>query len=190
MEKPIIGIVGRAQLDIDDKKALLCYESLNRNIIRNGGISFLILPNQDINYNDSIPSKTERLTNEEKNDLKRLVDMCDGIVMPGGNRLFEYDKIIYDYAKEKDIPILGICAGMQLICLNEINEDNILRKVNDNDTHQEKEEKYVHKVILEDNGILMDILKEKEFMVNSRHTYCVDKLGNLKLLAKSEDDII
>ena len=79
---------------------------------------------------------------------------------------------------------------MQLICLNEVKEEKILRKVNENNTHRVKEERYVHKVILEDTNILMDILGKKEFMVNSKHTYCVDKLGDLKLLAKSDDGII
>ena len=190
MKKPIIGIVARAFEDSIGKKALLCYETMSRSVNKNGGQAILLLPNQDIEYNTSIPNEIERLTIEEKDDLRRLVDLCDGIIIPGGNRLFEYDQFIYEYAKEKDIPRLGICAGMQLICLNEIKEDNILKKVNDNDTHQVKEERYVHKVILEDNNILMDILGKKEFMVNSKHTYCVDKIDDLKLLAKSEDNII
>ena len=190
MKKPIIGIVARAQEDINGKKAFLCYESMARSINQNGGQAILLLPNQNIEYNTSVPKDIERLTSLEKEDLKRLVDMCDGIVMPGGNRLFEYDQFIYEYSKEKDIPILGICAGMQLICLNEVKEENILRKVNDEDTHQVIDERYVHKIILEDDNILMDILSQKEFMVNSKHTYCVDKIGDLKLLAKSEDNII
>ena len=190
MKKPIIGIVARAQEDINGKKAFLCYESMARSINQNGGQAILLLPNQNIEYNTSVPKDIERLTSVEKDDLKRLVDMCDGIVMPGGNRLFEYDQFIYEYSKEKNIPILGICAGMQLICLNEVKEENILRKVNEEDTHQVIEERYVHKIILEDNNILMDILGQKEFMVNSKHTYCVDKIGDLKLLAKSEDNII
>lgn len=190
MKKPIIGIVARAQEDINGKKAFLCYESMARSINQNGGQAILLLPNQNIEYNTSVPKDIERLTNIEKEDLKRLVDICDGIVMPGGNRLFEYDQFIYEYSKEKDIPILGICAGMQLICLNEVKEENILRKVNEEDTHQVIDERYVHKIILEDDNILMDILGQKEFMVNSKHTYCVDKIGDLKLLAKSEDNII
>ena len=190
MKKPIIGIVARAQEDISGKKAFLCYESMARSINQNGGQAILLLPNQNIEYNTSVPKDIERLTSLEKEDLKRLVDICDGIVMPGGNRLFEYDQFIYEYAKEKNIPILGICAGMQLICLNEVKEENILRKVNDEDTHQVIEERYVHKIILEDDNILMNILGQKEFMVNSKHTYCVDKIGDLKLLAKSEDNII
>ena len=188
--RPIIGIVARSHKDINGDAALVCYESLNRSIIKAGGIAFTILPNQDIEYNVSIPNKIERLTNDEKENLKRLVDMCDGLIQPGGNKLFEYDQFIYEYAKSKDIPILGICAGMQLICLNEVKEEKILRKVNENNTHRVKEERYVHKVILEDTNILMDILGKKEFMVNSKHTYCVDKLGDLKLLAKSDDGII
>ena len=188
--KPIIGIVARAFEDDIGGKAFLCYETMARSVNQNGGQAILLLPNQDIEYNTSIPNEIERLTEEEKNDLKRLVDMCDGIIQPGGNRLFEYDQFIYEYAKSKDIPILGICAGMQLICLNEVKEENILRKVNDDDTHRVREERYVHKVILEDDNILMDILGKKEFEVNSKHTYCVDKIGNLKLLAKSKDGIV
>ena len=194
MKKPIIGIVGRAIEDTNGKKAILCYESMSRSINRNGGQAILLLPNQDLEYSTSVPNEIQRLTSSEKEDLKRLVDICDGIVMPGGNKLFEYDQFIYEYAKEKDMPILGICAGMQLICLNELNElygkEKVLRKVNEDNTHQVKEERYVHKIILEDNNILMYILGKKEFMVNSKHTYCVDKIGNLKLLAKSEDGII
>ena len=190
MKKPIIGIVARAQEDINGKKAFLCYESMARSINQNGGQAILLLPNQNIEYNTSVPKDIERLTNIEKEDLKRLVDICDGIVMPGGNRLFEYDQYIYEYSKEKDIPILGICAGMQLICLNEVKEENILRKINEEDTHQVIDERYVHKIILEDDNILMNILGQKEFMVNSKHTYCVDKIGDLKLLAKSDDNII
>lgn len=190
MKKPIIGIIARAQQDINGKKAFLCYESMARSINQNGGQAILLLPNQNIEYNTSVPKDIERLTSLEKEDLKRLVDICDGIVMPGGNRLFEYDQYIYEYSKEKDIPILGICAGMQLICLNEVKEKNILRKINEEDTHQVIDERYVHKIILEDDNILMDILGQKEFMVNSKHTYCVDKIGDLKLLAKSDDNII
>ena len=190
MKKPIIGIVARAFEDSNGKKAFLCYETMARSVNQNGGQAILLLPNQDIEYNTSVPNEIERLTSNEKEDLKRLVDLCDGIIMPGGNRLFEYDQYIYEYAKEKDMPILGICAGMQLICLNEVNEENVLKKVNDDNTHQVIDERYVHKVILEDNNILMNILGQKEFMVNSKHTYCVDKIGDLKLLAKSEDNII
>ena len=129
MKKPIIGIVARAQEDINGNKAMLCYETMARSINQNGGQAILLLPNQNIEYNTSVPNEIERLTPAEKDDLKRLVDMCDGIVQPGGTRLFEYDQFIYEYAKEKDIPILGICAGMQLICLNEVKEENVLRKV-------------------------------------------------------------
>ena len=190
MKKPIIGIVGRAKEDINGNKSFLCYESMARSINQNGGQAILILPNQNIEYNTSIPSEIERLNKQQKKDLERLVDICNGIVMPGGNKLFEYDQYIYEYAKGKNIPILGICAGMQLICLNETDDKNILRKINDDNTHQEKKEGYVHKVIIEGNNILMDILGQKEFMVNSKHTYYASKTGDLRVLAKSEDGIV
>ena len=68
--RPIIGIVARSHKDINGDAALVCYESLNRSIIKAGGIAFTILPNQDIEYNVSIPNKIERLTNLYMNTQK------------------------------------------------------------------------------------------------------------------------
>lgn len=41
--------------------------------------------------------------------------MCNGIVMPGGCKIYYYDKFIAKYAIENDIPVLGICLGMQIL---------------------------------------------------------------------------
>ena len=60
MKKPIIGIVGRYDVDNEDYSVICCFESVRRRIIKKGGIPILILPNQDVSYNDSNP-KVSRL---------------------------------------------------------------------------------------------------------------------------------
>ena len=44
-----------------------------------------------------------------------MVDLCDGIIIPGGYRIYEFYKYITEYAIKKDIPVLGICLGMQTL---------------------------------------------------------------------------
>ncbi len=184
--KPIIGIVGRADVASEDYSVICCYESVRRSVIKCGGIPILILPNQDVEYEKSIPKDMDRLTDNEKEDLKRVLNMCDGIIMPGTYKLYEYDKFIYESALELDMPILGICGGMQLMGLN---DDGTLIK-NNVDNHFKRDEKYVHKVSVVEDTLLKKIVSKDELNVNSRHNYHLSKVSNLKVSAYSEDGLI
>ncbi|MBQ9072727.1 MAG: gamma-glutamyl-gamma-aminobutyrate hydrolase family protein [Bacilli bacterium] len=189
--KPIIGIVGRSDVSSEDYNVICCFESVRRSIVKKGAIPIMILPNQDLEYEPSRPSEIERLTLEEKEDLKKVIDLCDGIVMPGTYKLFEYDRFIYEYAKELDIPILGICGGMQLMGLvdNDIESKEVLKKIEANN-HFKKGEKYVHKLDIVDNTLLSKIINKKEIEVNSRHSFYLDKVKNIRVSAYSKDGFI
>ena len=161
MTKPIIGIVGRSDTSSEDYNIICCFENIRRSIIKKGGIPILILPNQDLDYESISSHDIDKLTMEQKNDLIRIIDMCNGILMPGSYRLFEYDKFIYEYSLNKNIPILGICGGMQLMGL----VDNPLSRSNEiimkNDTkinHFQRGEKYVHKINIIPDSLLHKIL--------------------------------
>lgn len=192
--KPIIGVIGRPDMASDDDKVICMYESTRRAIIKKDGIPFLILPNQDVEYESVRPKDTPKLTEEEKDDLKKVVDLCDGLLIPGGYKWYEYDEFIYNYALEKNMPILGICAGMQMMCRidqnkNAICEDTTIK----NETlinHHQKGNKYAHSINIVDDTKLSKIIMEKEIKVNSRHNYHVDKIVNLKVSAYSEDGLI
>ena len=160
--KPIIGIVGRSYIGSEDYSVICCYENVRRSVIKCGGIPILILPNQDVEYEKSIPKEMNRLTIEEKEDLKRVIDMCDGIIMPGTYKLYEYDRFIYEYALELDIPILGICGGMQLMGLS---DGGKLIK-NDTDEHFKSGKRYVHSVDIVDNTMLKKIVNKNTFNVS------------------------
>lgn len=192
-KKPIIGIVGRSDTATEDYNVICCYESIRRSIVKKGGIPILILPNQDVDYESSKPKEINRLTDIEKDDLKRTIDFCDGIVMPGTYKLYEYDNFIYKYALDKDIPILSICGGMQLMGLvdNEgLETKDILVRNETELNHFQKGIEYVHNIEIVDNTLLNKIIGKKETRINSRHNFHINKTNNLKVSAYSEDKLI
>ena len=46
-------------------------------------------------------------------NYKEIIDVCDGIIFEGGDNFEEYDFKALKYLYDKDIPVLGICLGMQ-----------------------------------------------------------------------------
>ena len=192
--KPIIGMIARPDMASDDDKVICIWEKTRRAVVKKGGIPFLIIPNQDVEYDSIRPREVPRMTEEEINDLKLMVDMCDAILIPGGYRWYEYDEVIYNYALEKNMPILGICAGMQMMCRIDNNKNNVaLDTTVLNETeinHHQREVKYVHKVELKNNTKLKAIIGKEIIDVNSKHNYHVENVSNLNISAISEDGLI
>lgn len=190
MIKPIIGIVGRSDTSSEKYNTICCFETVRRAVVKKGGIPILILPNQDLEYEVSVPKEMDSLTNEEKEDLKKVIDLCDGIIIPGAYKLFEYDSFIYEYAFSKDKSILGLCGGMQLMGIVDNNSSNVLSKNNTDIVHFQRGVKYVHKLKIEKDTLLYKILNKEEIQINSRHNYHLMQSGNLKISAYSEDGLI
>lgn len=192
MKRTVIGVIGRAGL-IEDRPVMYIDENFRRMIYGRGCIPLLILPSQDIDYKTIQSSDMKLLTIEEKSYIMDMVDMCDGIIMPGGNRQYEYDKFIYKYALSKNIPILGICLGMQLMC-NVDNEEVVKTdkpiKNESNINHNEPDKLYAHKVTINEDSKLFNILKENEIEVNSFHNYHIENVNKLKVVARSIDNYI
>ena len=151
LSKPIIGIVGRYLNGIYKVN-----ESLVNKIIKNGGIPILILPNDN---------------------LDEILKLCDGIVMPGGTTIYDYDEYICKYCMENDVPVLGICLGMQV--MGSIN--GTLKNISN---HQGTN----HKIIIKKDSKLDKILKNN--IVNSRHNECIDKTLDYDITAYSIDNVI
>ena len=152
LSKPLVGIVARK---IDNSYKV--NENVVKKIIKNGGIPILILPT---NFND----------------LLNVLNICDGIVMPGGSDIYEYDRFICKYATDNNIPILGICLGMQIM-----------------------EEKYLSKTKTLHQGISHSIITKKgsiinrligDTLVNSRHNDCISDTKNYYITAWSTDGCI
>ena len=163
MNKPIIGITCRT-IKNDDRDILKVNKSIVDYIMNSGGIPLLILEDMDFG-------------------------IFDGFIFPGGYSWEKLDEKVLKYAFEKNIPVLGICAGMQLIAsIDKFGNIKDNCKSIGNNTHQSKN-KYVHDILIS-KGILHDILCKDRIRVNSRHNDTVNVNNFFIIDAVSDDGII
>lgn len=190
--KPIIGIVGRS-FEEDNNSIIKLNEDYRLAVVRSGGIPIEIIPSNDLKYGETLPREAGHLTDVEKEDLYQVLTLCDGFVMTGGSRWYEFDEVICKYALDKNIPILGICLGMQILG----NVDNFCGTQNSDKTeknqttinHCQENVDYVHECIIH-RGMLNDVLGVDNIKVNSRHNYHIVEKDYFYIDAHSEDGLI
>lgn len=121
---------------------------------------------------------------EEMERVIKLIDECNGIILPGGANDYEIDLEIVKYLHTKNIPTLGICLGMQIMSLAFHGDLEDFK----NNKHQSKEE-YIHKVKIKTNSKLAKIIGETKILVNSRHSSYITTT-DLSISAISDDLVI
>lgn len=191
--KPIIGIIARPAINFEGPNELFILEKYRTAVIKSGGIPIGILPTQDLEYEENKPSQTRKLEEKEKKDLIVQIKMCDGIILSGGNKFYEYDEFICEYAMKQDVPLLGICAGMQAMArMDNRKKYEDYRNIR-NDTqinHYQMDKTYVHTVDLKQGSFLKEIIGEDSIKVNSVHNYHISKTNEFTISAVSEDGFI
>jgi putative glutamine amidotransferase len=183
--KPVIGILPTSNyLQTDDPfKDTDRYGNnyINR-IVENGGIPYLIPY-----VNDKIIPET--------------LEVCDGLLLPGGNRVLKINFDVIDYFYKNNKPIMGICLGMQTIAMYSVNieeEGKRIIKTIDNGVNHWPIELYrdnvnslAHKVNIEKDTKLYDIFKVEEMDVNSVHKCTITEVGSkFRVSIKSSDGLI
>lgn len=161
-----IGIIIRENND-----KLTIKKEVSDLIIRNGAIPIGIIP----------PSLNDEVCNFE--ELKKIIDICDGFILQGGTSPTKYDIEIVKYIYEKDIPTLGICLGMQTMSL----AFNGLIDYIGNNEHSSSLN-YVHNITIDPNSKLFSIINSNNIMVNSRHVERISKT-DLDIVAISNNII-
>lgn len=188
VRKPIIGIVSRPQVTRNDVRVDIVNDKARRAIIKNGGIPIAILPMQDVTYSDTRSEHMLRLSEEEKDDIIKQIKLCDGVLLQGGSRWFEYDEFIAEYLLKNDIPSLFICMSMQLLCTLDINEGNS-RIINKELIESNNHINTTHDITIDKNSILYKIIGKDNIEVNSFHKYTVKRVNKLKIVSKADDII-
>jgi putative glutamine amidotransferase len=147
---------------------------------------------------------------EDRSLLKDLVARIDGLLISGSRDIdpkfydeephpnlrpmrlerTESEMIMLEESLKRDIPILGICGGMQLLNVffrGSLYQD-IPSEVYDALLHEKGS---VHEVCVEENTLLQEITKEKRFSIRSYHHQSVKVPGKgLRVSATCPDGIV
>ena len=150
------------------------------------------------------------LLNDGKLDYN-ILDLCDGFIICGGNKIEPYYLEVINYAINKNKPLLGICLGMQSIgvysYLEKLLQDKKIPKTIDNISSMFKKikedkvnflkpveghynikitrEEYLpnkHEVSVVKDSILYNIYKQNNLNVLSMHHYAINEMGNNVLI--------
>lgn len=114
---------------------------------------------------------------------QEFLSLCNGLVITGGNTKEELDDIFIRYALEHNLPLLGICQGMQSMALYETN--NHLVSV----LGHHLGEGYQHEVSLKKSR-LQEIIGKDKIKVNTYHYQTVEESKCFTIVGRSEDGLI
>lgn len=117
-------------------------------------------------------------------NIKHIINHCDGVILPGGDVILEKDLELIDYLYKNNVPTLGICLGMQEMA---VYKNGALEDLNDS-IHYTKAIK-AHEVFINKYSLLYKIIKKDKIMVNSIHKSVVVKT-DLNISALSSDNYI
>ena len=195
--RPIIGITCAWSEETRNESKESSYyfagKSYIKAIYENGGIPLLIPP--------------ELKEDNIDNDVEAILRKLDGIVFSGGGNAIKYpphdhptlesqqpkryhfEKKLMLGAWERDIPVLGICRGHQMIAEvfgGTLFEENI--KGHNKDIPKNKK---CHETIIEKDSYIYKIIKKDNWCTNSYHIQAVDAVPyGFKSTVHAEDGII
>ena len=169
--KPLIGIVEWPYLDKDEDQIYEVLTPIIEWVVRSGGRPIGLFPTQIENYVQKRLSEIRNMTDLELLNLKESIDICDAIIKPGALKIYQHERKIYEYALQKDIPYLGICAGMQVMAFN--GKERILNEKNNSRVGHRSKNDYQHEVRIIKGTKLFNILNKSVILTNSKHSYHV-----------------
>jgi putative glutamine amidotransferase len=187
MSRPVIGIctaLERARWSVWDQQAYLLPRSYIRAIQRAGGLALMLPPDE----------AAER-------DPDQLLDLIDGLILAGGADIDpgsygeashpetrgtvperdEFELALARRAIERDLPLLGICRGMQL--MNVATGGTLLQHLPESHGHHEHRRNpgtfdgADHDVRLDEDSLAARATGEVVHPTKSHHHQGIDRLG-------------
>ena len=174
MKKPIIGIIGKVQPQYGEDlwHRIDEVDEIRYLIVNNDGIAITLLPTaKTLKFNDNDIHDDTVLSDEEKEDLYKQIELCDGFILQGGLISANYEIEMGKKIIELDKPLIGICAGFNNI-LRAIGTEVIEDKTKSHDIYDKN---YRHKVSILKGTKLYDLIGKEEYGVNSIHSMIAPK---------------
>ncbi len=148
---------------------------------------------------------------DDRSVLSEYLALMDGFVFTGGldvppaaygqekhpatkechPKRFAYDKLLAEQVLQRDIPVLAICLGQQLI--NVVYGGTLIQHIETEIRHTRVDpgQDSFHSVTIEEHSLLHRILGATHLEVNSSHHQALDKLApGLRVLARAPDGVI
>lgn len=194
MKKPLVGIV---PLVDEERESLWMLPGYMEGLTQAGAIPVML------------PLTADR------EDLARLIEELDGVLLSGGHDVDpaiygeeplpqcgvpctprdEMEKILLELALEQDMPVLGICRGIQFLNAalgGTLYQDIPTQRPSDLEHHQTPPyDQPIHRVELKQEGPLARLLEAEALEVNSYHHQGIKTLApGLEEMARAEDGLI
>ena len=96
-----------------------------------------------------------KLNDKNKQHLLNQIKDIDGFILPGGEKISDVDLFIIDYCYKNNVPLLGICLGMQVM-----EEKNMVKTKS---LHQG----VTHRIMTKEGSVISRVIGDS--IVNSRH---------------------
>ncbi len=192
MRKPIIGIIGKVQPQYGEDiwHRIDEVDELRYLVIKSGGIAIMLLPTEEtLKFNDNDIKDDTILSDEEKKELYRQIDLCDGFILQGGLYSANYEIEMAKRIIELDKPLIGICAGFNNI-LRALGTDVVEDKTKSHDIYDKN---YRHEISIIKGTKLYNLINKEEYRVNSIHSMIAPKENvekYAKISAVSYDDLV
>jgi len=195
MTKPLIGIGSDINVTAGKRDRAFAYTTYVDSIRRAGAVAVVIPPQPE--------------------NARELVESLDGILLAGGDdcdpavygeekhpsvepmdaRRQEGDLILARTARERGIPTLGICLGVQVMNVaagGTLIQDIDSQMETEIEHVSEPEDRARHDVLIEDDTRLASILGGTvEINVNSSHHQAINRIGEgLRVTAHAPDGIV
>jgi putative glutamine amidotransferase len=187
MSRPVIGIctaLERARWSVWDQQAYLLPRSYVDAVKREGGLAVMLPPDESL-----------------ERDPDEALDLIDGLILAGGADIDPgsygeprhpetrgtvperdgFEVALARRALERDIPLLGICRGMQL--MNVATGGTLLQHLPESHGHHEHRRKAGtfdgadHDVRLQDGSLVARAAGEVVHATKSHHHQGIDRIG-------------
>ena len=190
MTKPLIGIGSDVYVQEGDRDRAFVYTTYVDSLRRAGAIPVLIPPQ---------PENAAEVVEDLDGLLLAGGDDCDPAaygeqrhptVEPMDPRRQVNDLSLAKLAREKGLPTLGICLGVQM--MNVAAGGTLIQHIeSDIDHASEPYDRHRHEVAVDGGTRLAGILGERELNVNSSHHQAIKEIGDgLRVTAHAPDGVV